>query len=159
MDFVFPSPTFPERPSITLVLPDSFAPVLSPNALLAAADRESPEGFTANIVVVSTRAIVDVTLDEMAADVRDKAVAEYPNARVGSTEHLRISDLDALRTLMALQPQDVDFEIEQAQTVVFVPSANPEIRDLVQVHATYASATRDHYAALFDEAVRTLRIG
>lgn len=159
MDFAFPSPTFPERPSLTLTLPDSFGPVISPSALVAAADSASPEGFTANILVVATRVIADVTLDEMAADVREKTVAEYPNARVGDTEHLKISGLDALRTTMALQPAEVSFEVEQAQTVVFVATANPEIRDLLQVHATYAASSRDHYAALFDEAVRTLRVG
>jgi len=158
MDFVFPSPMFPERPTLVLTLPDSFAPVISPNALVAAADRESPEGFTANILVVSTRAIVDVTLEEMAADVREKAVLEYPGARIGTTEHLKVSGLDALRTTLALQPSEVDFEVEQAQTVVFVDTAHPEIRDLLQIHASYAASTRDHYAALFDEVVRTVKI-
>ena len=158
MDLNYPSPQFPARPTIGLSLPDSFKPLISPSAIIGAVDTDSPEGFTSNIIVICTRVIVDVTLDEMAADVRDKTVAEYPAARASATEHFQISGRDALATVLALQPAGIDFEVEQFQTVVFVATANDEIRDLLQIHATYALSVREHYAPLFHDAVRSMTV-
>ena len=158
MDLSYPSSQFPARPSIALSLPDTFTPLISPTAIVAAVDTASPAGFTSNLLVICTRVIVDVTLEELAADVRDKTIAEYPTARSSSTERFVICGHDCLATVLALKPPDLPFEVEQLQTVVLVPSANPEIRDLLQVHATYAASARDPYASLFHDAVQAMVI-
>jgi hypothetical protein len=159
MDLAYPSATFPAHLPVTLSLPDTFEPVRSPDALLGAADTASPPPFTANIFVISSRVLSDATLDEMAAEVRDKTTAEYADARLSPTSHSLIGGVDALTTIAVLTPAGVDFEVEQIQTVLFVPTGNEAVRDLLQVHASYAADTRDTYAAVFATAITGLELG
>ena len=158
MDFEYPSTTFPARPSVAVTLPDSFEPLVSASVMLGARDTASPPYFFANLVVICTRVVNDMTLDETAADLRAKTSSEYPDARMSETEHAVISGLDALTTITAMRPANVGFDIEQTQTVIFVPTANVRVRDLLQLHASYAADTRDRYAGLFLDAVRSIRI-
>jgi hypothetical protein len=158
MDIEYPSTTFPARPNVAVTLPDSFEPLVSASVFLGATDRQSPPHFRANLVVICTRTVNDMTLDETAADLRAKTASEFPDARMTETEHALISGFDSLTTITAMKPPAVGFDIEQTQTVIFVPTANVRVRDLLQIHASYASDTREHYAALFLEAVRSMRI-
>jgi hypothetical protein len=158
MDIEHPSPTFPAQPTVGLTLPDSFEPLVSASVFLGAGDNESPPHFRANVLVICTRTVNEMTLDDTAADLRAKTATEYPDARMTPTDHLVISGFDSLTTITAMKPPTIGFEIEQIQTVIYVPTANVRVRDLLQVHASYAADTRDRYASLFLEAIRGLRI-
>lgn len=158
MDFEYPSPTFPARPTVGITLPDTFEPLVSASVFIGARDRAAPPHFMANLIVICTRTVNDLTLDDVAADLRAKTVSEYPDARMTPTEHAAISGLDSLTTITAMTPPAIGFEIEQIQTVVFVATINPEVRDLLQIHASYATDTREQYAGLFLDAIRGTRI-
>lgn len=158
MDFEYPSPTFPARPTVSISLPDTFEPILSASVLIGAGDTASPPEFRANLVVICTRTVNDMTLDDVAADLRAKTASEFADARMTPTEHAVISGFDSLTTITAMTPSNVGFEIEQTQTVIFVPTANDAVRDLLQIHASYATDTREQYAPLFLAALQAIRI-
>jgi len=158
MDFEYPSPTFPARPTVGFTLPDTFEPLVSASVLVGARDTASAPHFMPNLIVISTRTVNDLTLDDIAADLRAKTASEYTDARMSPTEHTTIAGLDSLTTITAMTPPNVGFEIEQIQTVIFVATVNPEVRDLLQIHASYAADTREQYASLFLDAIRAMRI-
>ena len=157
MDFEYPSTTFPARPNVSFTLPDDFEPLVSASVLVGARDTTASP-FMANLIVICTRTVNDLTLDDVAADLRAKTAGEYPDARMTPTEHALVSGLDSLTTITAMTPPATGFEIEQIQTVVFVPTVNPEVRDLLQIHGSYAADTRDRFASLLLDAIRGMRI-
>lgn len=114
----YPSETFPGPPSVTLDVPDTWAPVRVGGALMSCRRIESDRGFAPNVVVRGFQRSSDFTMRDALAELR-AFVEDQPDGRVDAPFDLA---LDGTRLLG-----------------VNVSWTDPQIGIVVQVHLFHSS--------------------
>lgn len=159
MDLIYPSASFPPPPSLRLTVPDTWRPLPMPDAVVAAADPDSPPEFRVTILAVVTRIVrSDADLDALVTVAHRRTTAAFPSAALRRSEPAEIAGHPAVITAWTLQPEVSSFELFQAEALLVVPTAHPDIRDLIQLTGTCPSALADHYAAAFRGSMNSLRL-
>jgi hypothetical protein len=159
MELSYPSDTFPGPPALRMTFPDTWVSHRVASAVISAVDEGSTSDFGTNIVVVVTRILHDHPLEEMVGVMWSETTASYPGAeQVGSSRGTTAGQPSAT-TVIALRPPDTPMPLAQVQTILFVPTVDPEQRDLVQLHGT---CTLDELAteqAVFESIFASLSVG
>jgi hypothetical protein len=159
MDLTYPSATFPPPPSLRLTVPDSWQPLPMPDAIVAAADPNSPPEFRVTMLAVVTRVVrSDADLDALAATVHSRTVATFPSATNRGSETTEIAGHPAVVTAWTITVDRPPFELFQAEALLVVPTAHPDARDLIQLTGTCPAALADHYASAFRASMQTLQL-
>lgn len=114
----YPSETFPGPPSVTLDVPDTWAPVRVGGALMSCRRIESDRGFAPNVVIRGFQRASDFTMRDALAELRG-FVEDQQDGTVDTPFDLV---LDGLRLLG-----------------VNVSWTDPEIGTVVQIHLFHSS--------------------
>ncbi len=158
MDLSFPGPTFPAPPSLSLRCPDGWEPVFLANALIAARDGESPEGFQVNMVVVTTRLVDDTLgLNGLVDDMHARTIADMAG-QLQQTSTSTLAQREARLSVWLLEPAGSPFPLFQVEAVLLVKSSNDRISHLVQMHGTAPAGYAEHYGGVFRAIFDTLAI-
>ncbi len=158
MDLSFPGTMFPAPPSLSLRCPYGWEPVLLANALVAARDTASPEGFDVNVVVVATRLVDDALgLDRLVDEMHARTVTDL-GGTMQQTSTATLAKRDARLTAWLLEPAASPFPLFQVEAALLVASSNPRISHLVQLHGTAPAGYAEHYGAIFRAIFDTLAI-
>lgn len=159
MDLTYPSATFPPPPSLRLTVPDSWQPLPMPDAVVAAADPNSPPEFRVTMLAVVTRVIrSDADLDALAAAAHARTVATFPSAVNRASEPTEIAGYPAVVTAWTITVDLAPFQLFQAEALLVVPTAHPDARDLIQLTGTCPAALADHYAKAFRASMQSLQL-
>jgi len=149
---------FPAPPSLSLRCPDGWEPAFLANALVAARDTASPQGFDANVVVVATRLVDDsLGLDGLVADMHARTVADL-SGTMQQTSTSVLANREARLTAWLLEPAGTPFPLFQVEAALLVASSNDRISHLVQLHGTAPAGYAEHYGAIFRAIFDTLAI-
>ncbi len=160
MDLSFPGPMFPAPPSLSLRCPDSWEPLFLANALVAARDTASPEGFMVNVVVVTTRLIDDSLgrdLDHIVDEMHARTIVDLHGV-MQQTSTATLARREARMTAWLLEPAGSPFPLFQVEAALLVASSNDRISHLVQMHGTAPAGYAEHYGAIFRAIFDTLAI-
>jgi len=142
-----------------MAVPDSWQPLPMPDAVVAAADPNSPPEFRVTILAVITRVVRSKAgLDELVAAAHARTTAMFPSATNQGSQPAEIAGYPALVTAWTLRVDLAPFELFQAEALLVVPTAHPDARDLIQVTGTCPAALAGHYAAPFRACMQTLQL-
>jgi hypothetical protein len=156
---MYPSATFPPPPSLRLTVPDSWQPWPMPDAVVAAADPDSPPEFRVTILAVVTRVIrTDADLDALASAAHARTIETFPSIRNRGSDRSEIAGYPAMVSAWTLTVAPAPFELFQAEALLVVPTAHPDARDLIQLTGTCPAALADHYASAFRASMQSLRL-
>lgn len=159
MDLTYPSATFPPPPSLRLTVPDTWQPLPMPDATVCAADPDSPPEFRVTMLAVVTRVVrSDAGLDALVETAHRRSTATFPSAVVRGSEQAEIAGYPAVVTAWTIRVDRAPFELFQAEALLVVPTAHPDVRDLIQLTGTCPSALADHYAAAFRASMDSLQL-
>lgn len=159
MDLTYPSAVFPPPPSLRLTVPDSWQPLPMPDAVVAAADPNSPPEFRVTMLAVITRVVrSDADLDGLVAAAHSRTRAMFAVATDRGSETTEIAGYPAVVTAWAITVDRAPFDLFQAEALLVVPTAHPDARDLIQLTGTCPAALADHYAAAFRASMQSLQL-
>lgn len=159
MDLIYPSATFPPPPSLRMTVPDTWQPLPMPDATVCAFDPDSPPEFRVTMLAVVTRVVrTDADLEALAAAAHRRTTNTFPSATVRGSETTEIAGYPAVVTAWTIRVDLAPFELFQAEALLVVPTAHPDVRDLVQLTGTCPSALADHYAAAFRASMHSLQL-
>lgn len=157
MDLIYPSASFPPPPSLRMTVPDGWQPLPMPDAVVAAADPDSPAGFRVTLLVVTTRVVrTDAGLDQLVASAHARTAAQFPSTTTKGSERAEIAGHDAVVTARTIATDRTPSLLFQAEAMLLVPTAHPDVRDLVQITGTCPADVADRYGAIFRAAMQSL---
>lgn len=157
MDLTYPSGIFPPPPSMRMTVPDGWQPLPMPDAVIAAVDPDSPPEFRVSILVVVSRVVrTDADLDALVEAAHARTAAQFPSTTTKGSERADIAGHDAVVTARTMATDRAPFQLFQAEAMLVVPTAHPDVRDLVQVTGTCPAALADRYGAAFRASMQSL---
>lgn len=159
MELSYPSDTFPGPPALRMTFPDTWASHPVATATISAVDQGSTDDFGTNVVVVVSRILHDHPLEEMVTIMWSQTTASYPGAEQLSSSRGTTAGQPSATTVIALRPPDTPMPLAQVQTILFVPTADPDQRDLVQLHGTCNLDTLASEQTVFESIFASLTIG
>ncbi len=149
----YPSETFPGPPSVTLDVPETWAPVRVAGTLMSCRRIESDRGFAPNVVVRGFQRSSDFTMREALAELR-AFVGEQQDGTVDTPFEI---DLDGTPFLGV----NVSWTDEQIGTVVqihlFTSSRRGRMVDLVQVTGSVGGADAQSSYGEVQQILQTVR--
>lgn len=166
MRLTSPSERFPALPSVSIDVPDTWAPDDTPSSVITAFDTASPSHFRVNAIVAIERVAAGPSLIQIAARFAEVANDDFPGYVVHGEELVDGPGVPRFLRLHGYQPDGVAFPIFQAQCLVLVPmgsspstaDAGDGVEDLVQLHATCSGDVADRYGTVFRAIIDSLDI-
>lgn len=150
----YPSETFPGPPSVTLDVPDTWAPVRVGGALMSCRRIESDRGFAPNVVVRGFQRDSDFTLRDALAELRT-FVEGQPDGVVDTPFDL---DLDG-QPLLGVNVSWTDPAIGVVvQIHLFHSSRRGRVVDLVQATGSVGGDDAQRSYGDVQQILRTVRI-
>ena len=150
----YPSETFPGPPSVTVDVPESWAPVRVGGALLSCRRVESDHGFAPNVVIRGFQRTSDFTMRDALAELRE-FVAGQEAGHVDEPFELDLGDVPFLGV-------NVSWTDEQIGTVVqihlFAGSRRGRIIDLLQVTGSVGGSDAQNSYAEVQQILQTVRV-
>ena len=158
MELSYPSDTFPGPPSVRMTFPDTWVARPAASAVISAVDRDSPNDFGTNVVVIVSRILNEHPLEEMVGVMWSQTTARYPAAQQIESSRGSIAGQPSATTVIALRPPDTPVPVAQVQTILFAPTVDPDQRDLIQLHGTCQLDTLPTYQTVFESIFASLTI-
>lgn len=158
LDLTYPSATFPPPPSMRMSVPRGWQPLPMPDAVMAAFDTSSPADFRVTILLVASRVVrSDADLAALAAAAHARTERQLAPTTEGSGRSV-IANHDAILTVRTITTELADFLVFQTEALLVVPSASPDVRDLIQITGTCPATLAEHYGAIFRAAMQSLQL-
>lgn len=129
------------------------------DALVAARDAASPEGFEVNIVVVATRLIDDERGLESWVEAMHQRTRDDLNGELQGSSTTTLAGREATLSVWVLHPEGLTLPLFQVDAMLMVESSNPRVSFLVQLHGTAPAGYAEHYGAIFRAVFDTLALG
>jgi len=156
MELSYPSDTFPGPPSLRMQFPASWIAHPATSTVISAVDQDSPGDFGTNVVAIVSRVLDEHTLEEMVRVMWAETIARYPGAQQLESRRATTAGQPSASAVIALRPPDTPVPIAQVQAILFIPTADPAQRDLVQLHGTCTLDVLPTYQPIFDAIFASL---
>ncbi len=157
MDLSYPSPEFPGPPALRLTVPDTWIRMDHPDAVAAAVDPASPPEFMTNLLVLTSRAVGEHTL-EMLVDLQVTRALEQLGGNLEHQEHMQMAGRDSIWTAFTFPPsEEGGLPLFQVQATLLLPRVR-QINDTVSLIGTCAAGATSHYAPLFRATFLSLAV-
>jgi hypothetical protein len=154
MELTYPSALSPAPVSFRLRLADGWEPRPHASAAAFAIDTRSPEQFTVNLLMLTTRVRRDASLEELV----EAAQSSPQTARFGPTVQRRVRhEIGGREALLSVLTLAKPMPLFQAQVAVLV-RRDSGLHDLVHGYATCPAALAKQYGAVFRAMFETLTI-
>ncbi len=148
MDLTYPSQEFPGPPALRLTVPETWIRMDHADAVAAAVDPASPREFMTNLLVLTSRAIGNHTLDGLVELQVAQAINQL-GGRLEHQEHMQMAGRDSIWSAFSLPPTTEDgVPLFQVQATLLLPRVR-QINDTVSLIGTCAAGATSHYAPLF----------
>jgi hypothetical protein len=155
MELIYPSELSPAPVAFRLRLADGWEPRPHASAAAFAVDTRSPEQFTVNLLMLTTRVRQDAGLEELV----EAAQSSPQTAQFGPTVQRRIRhEIGGREALLSVLTLDRPMPLFQAQVAILVRRDNG-VHDLVHGYATCPATLAKQYGAVFRAMFETLTIG
>ncbi len=158
MELTYPSDTFPGPPSVRMTFPDTWVARPAASAIISAVDRDGPTDFGTNVVVIVSRILNEHPLEEMVGVMWKQTTASYPAAQQVESSRGTVAGQPSATTVIALRPPDTPAPVAQVQTILFVPTVDPDQRDLIQLHGTCKLDALLTYQTVFESIFASLTL-
>ncbi len=156
MEVTFPGSEFPGFPRIELTLPEGWRRDVAADAVIVGYDPASPAHFRTNVVVTVTRTRGDLPVEVYARRFAEEA-GQDPTFQVYGESPIEVSGYPGVLRLQSRRPENLGYEVIQAQYLVLVPTTHAELSDLVQLHASAAVDAAEATMDKFRTMVSSLR--
>jgi hypothetical protein len=157
----YPSDRYPALSAVAIELPDGWEAGVAPDALVVGFDTSSPSHFRTNVLVSVSRTLAELPIDAIAKTVASEAAAADPTFQVFGEEAEVVGGHEAVVRLQGRRvtaTADVTIDVLQMEALVVVPTRNPALADLVQVHATCAADVADAMSPVFRSILESLEV-
>ncbi|WP_213455525.1 DcrB/PsbP domain-containing protein [Rhizomonospora bruguierae] len=155
MELTYPSALSPAPPPFRLSLPDSWEERPHATASAFAVDTNSPADFTVNLVVLSTRVLVEATLDALVDTAAEARGTKMLDPRVHGRRHEPIDGHDAVLSAVTFRSDRLPFPLFQTQAALLTGQGT---KHLIHCYATCPAAFADDYATTFRVIFASLKL-
>jgi hypothetical protein len=155
VELTYPSALSPAPPAFRLSLPEGWEERPHATASAFAVDTRSPADFTVNLVVLSTRVLVETTLDELVETAAAAHGAKMLDPRLHGRRHETIDGHDAVLSAVTFRSDRLAFPLFQTQAALLTGQGT---KHLIHCYATCPAAFADDYATTFRAIFASLRL-
>lgn len=150
----YPSEVFPGPPSVTVDVPETWAPVRVGGTLLSCRRIESDHGFAPNVVVRGFQRTSDFTMRDALAELRG-FVDGQPQGSIDEPFEIELDEVPFLGVNVSWDDPEIGTVV---QIHLFAGSRRGRIVDLVQVTGSVGGADAETAYAEVQGILQTVRV-